>query len=90
MSGYAPLHIKPEKVWYSIYMTKLQTIISQIQELPVAEREELTTMLELSSSKTSDVFVLTELQLEELDKRLAVVDSEPTFTIDEVFQKLTV
>ena len=71
-------------------MTKLQSIISQIQELPVTEREELNIMLELSSSKTSNIFVLTESQLEELDKRLSVVDNEPTFTIDEVFQKFTV
>ena len=68
-------------------MTKLQSIIFQIQELPDTEREELNLLLQLNTSKTGDIFELTEAQLEELDKRLAVVDEEPTFTIDEVFGK---
>ena len=68
-------------------MTKLQSIISQIQELPATEREELNSFLGLNASTTNEIFELTESQLEELDRRLAAVDSEPTFTIDEVFQK---
>lgn len=68
-------------------MTKLQSIISQIQELPVAEREELTSLLQLSVPNTGAIFELTESQLEELDRRLAVVDVEPTVTLDEAFQK---
>ena len=68
-------------------MTKLQSIISQIQELPTSEREELNSLLELNALKTRDIFELTQSQLEELDRRLAVVDTEPTFTLDEAFQK---
>ena len=78
---------KLENLWYSIGMTKLQSIISQIQELPAEEREELNLMLQLNTSKSGDIFELTDAQLEELDRRLAVVDNEPTFTIDEVFAK---
>lgn len=68
-------------------MTKLQSIVSQIQELPPEEREELNALLELTASNTKDIFELSESQLEELDRRLATVDNEPTFTLDEVFQK---
>jgi hypothetical protein len=68
-------------------MTKLQSIISQIQELPVAEREELTSLLQLGVSNTGAIFELTESQLEELDRRLAVVDTEPNVSIDEAFEK---
>lgn len=69
-------------------MTKLQSIISQIKELPVDEREELNSLLQLNTPKTEKIFELTDAQLEELDKRLAVVDNEPTFTIDEAFAKI--
>ena len=43
-------------------MTKLQSIISQIQELPVTEREELNILLELNSTKTSDIFFIEALK----------------------------
>ena len=78
---------KMKNLWYSNNMTKLQEIISQIQELPVEEREELNSLLQLNTAKAGDIFELTDAQLEELDRRLAVVDDEPTFTIDEVFAK---
>lgn len=68
-------------------MTKLQSIISQIQELPASEREELNSFLGLNPSRTNEIFELTESQLEELDHRLAAVDNEPTFTVDEAFQR---
>jgi len=68
-------------------MTKLQSIISQIQALPANEQEEVASIVALNFSKTADVFKLTDSQLEELDRRLAVVDDEPTFSVDEAFAK---
>ena len=71
-------------------MTKLQTIISQIQELPDTEREELNSILGLNALKTDQIFELTDSQLKELDRRLEAVDNEPTFTIDEAFQRFVI
>ena len=69
-------------------MTKLQSIVAEIKNLPV--EEQLAVFSEFRNLVTpveDDIFELTESQLEELDRRLAVVDKEPTFTVDEAFQR---
>ena len=82
--------LKLKKVWYSIYMTKLQSIISQIQELPALEREELNSLLGLNALTSNDIFELTDEELAELDRRMKNIDNEPTFTVEEVFSRLKV
>ena len=69
-------------------MTKLQSIISQIKELPVTEREELNTILGLDIYNTDDIFELTDAELSELDRRMKNLENEPTFTSEEVFARL--
>lgn len=68
-------------------MTKLQSILSQIQQLPLTEQEEVASLLSLRFPQITDEFNLTDVQLAELDKRLALVDSEPTFAVDEALAK---
>ena len=71
-------------------MTKLQSIVAKIKALPAEEQRELVSMFaHLATPKNKeDFFELTDEELAELDKRLAVVDSEPTFTPEEAFALL--
>jgi hypothetical protein len=68
-------------------MTKLQSIISQICELPESERSELFDLLQIPIKSANDIYELTDEELAELDERLKFVDIEPTRTVEEVFQK---
>lgn len=68
-------------------MTKLQSIVAEIEALPVEEQQELVSMFAHLSPAKEDIFELTDEELAELDKRLAVLDSEPTFSIDEALAK---
>ena len=69
-------------------MTKLQSIVAEIEALPVEEQQELVSMFAHLSPAKEDIFELTDEELAELDKRLAVLDSEPTFTTEEAFALL--
>jgi len=68
-------------------MTKLEFILAKIKELTPNEQEEVASMLASEVSKTDEVFSLTEAELAELDRRLTVLDAEPTFSTNEVFAK---
>jgi putative addiction module component (TIGR02574 family) len=69
-------------------MTKLQSIVAEIEALPAEEQRELVSMFAHLAPAKQDIFELTDEELAELDKRLATLDSEPTFTPDEVFSTL--
>ena len=72
-------------------MTKLQTIEAEIQTLSVEEQRELfSKFAHLMTANEEDIFELTEAELAELDRRMKVVDSEPTFTVEEVFARLVI
>ena len=66
-------------------MSKLQALVEQIEALPAEEKQELMSMFANSATTKEDFFELTDAELAELDKRLAVADSESTFTPEEVF-----
>lgn len=67
-------------------MTKLQTVISRFQALPQEEQDRIADLLNNFTMPDQTPFVLSEEELKVLDERLANVDSEPTFTIEEVFR----
>ncbi len=67
-------------------MTKLQTIEAEIQNLPMEEQRELISKFVYLIEPEDTLFKLSEDELKDLDERLAHVDSEPTFTIEEVFK----
>jgi len=71
-------------------MTKLQAIEAQIQTLPVAEQRELISKFVhlVVAPNQEDFFELTEEELAELDRRMLDVNNEPTFTSEEVFERL--
>jgi hypothetical protein len=67
-------------------MTKLQTVISRFQALSPEDQDRLADLLNDFTMPAQEPFVLSEEELKILDERLAVVDSEPTFTIEEAFK----
>ena len=67
-------------------MTKLQTIEAEIQSLSVEEQRELISKFAYLVEPEETFFKLSEEELKDLDEQLAHVDSEPTFTIEEVFK----
>ncbi len=69
-------------------MTKLQSLVAEIEALPAEEQKELVLMLSHLSEDKTDFFELTEVELAELDRRLLNVDKEPTFTPEEAFTSL--
>jgi putative addiction module component (TIGR02574 family) len=76
------------KVWYSIFMTKLQSIVAEIEALPANERQELISMFAHLASTDEDIFKLSEAELAELDRRMMNIENEPTFSSEEVFATL--
>lgn len=74
-------------MWYSIYMTKLQSIEAEFQTLPVDEqREFISRHAHLASPVDDDTFELTDAELAEFDRRVA--NDTETFTMEEVFGPL--
>jgi len=72
-------------------MTKLQAFEAEFQTLPVEEqREFISRHVHLASPAEDAIFELTEAELAELDRRLTSVDSDPTYSIEEVFARLEV
>ncbi len=66
-------------------MTKLQAVISRFQALPLEEQDRLADLLDGFTAPANTPFILSEEDLKDLDERLAYVDSEETFTIEEAF-----
>ena len=79
--------LKLKKVWYSIYMTKLQTIIAEIRTLPLEEQRVVYSELEQFIIPAEDnFFELTEAELAELDDRMK--NDTVTYTHEEVMSAL--
>ena len=70
-------------------MTKLQSIVAEIKNLPVEEqRAVFSELAEFIIPVEDDIFELTDTELAELDRRMKNVENEPTFTSEEVFARL--
>ena len=67
-------------------MTKLEAVISRFQALPLEDQDNLADLLNDFTMPDQTPFVLSDEELKVLDERLACVDSEPTFTIEEAFK----
>ena len=74
-------------MWYNTCMTKLQSIMLQIEELPAEEREELAVLFGLTQKVVGDqIFELTEAELADLNDRIA--NDTVTYSLKEVFDSL--
>jgi acyl-CoA reductase-like NAD-dependent aldehyde dehydrogenase len=69
-------------------MTKLQAVILRFQALPLEDQDRLADLLNDFTMPAHEPFVLSGEELKILDERLEHVDSETTFTIEEVFKDL--
>jgi putative addiction module component (TIGR02574 family) len=77
-----------EKLWYHIFMTKLQSIVAEIKALPLKERQELVSLVANLATAEDDFFELTDTELAELDRRILNVGKEPTVSSEDVFTAL--
>ncbi len=69
-------------------MNKLQSIVAEIEALPVEEQRELVSMFGHLTTANTDFFELTNAELTELDRRVSSVDNDQTYSSEEVFASL--
>ena len=74
------------KVWYSIGMTKLQTIVAEIKALPVDEQREVISQFEYLTAAVQDEYIFTDEEWAEIDDMLK--NDTGSFTVEEVFDTL--
>ena len=78
---------KTTNLWYSIGMTKLQSIVAEIKALPVDEqRVVVSEFTHLITPAEDDIFELTDAELADLDDRIK--NDTVTFTHEEVMDAL--
>jgi putative addiction module component (TIGR02574 family) len=67
-----------------------QTLVAEILELPIAERMRIVEAIWDSISAAPEALPLTEWQREELDRRLAEFEADPTSgaSLEEVFARV--
>jgi hypothetical protein len=71
-------------------MTKLQTVVSTFESLTPPQQEVLADLLLVLTEvpEKTKVFEFTDEELAEIDRRLETIDTEPSYTIEEVFSKM--
>lgn len=73
---------KIRKLWYSIYMTKLQTVISKFEALPIEQQDKLAEFLNDLTLPLEGDFTFSDTERAEI-KQLLKTDTA-SYTFDEV------